>query len=542
MTGKMLLEKHLLAKSFLHWHWMAPGQVPYRHSRRTSGAYEGRRDFGRGWTIIGSDVVADDDYDGLRSFLAKCEELDELQVITGADWNLEIGALSETTAELIKEPKALMFDEIVGYPKGYRVLSLPTASVRRMAVALGLPPETPRMEIVRKTATRIKNAPSIPPEEVESGPIMENVMIGDDVDLYKFPSLYAHKEDGGRYIGTGDYVINRDPESGYVNMGTYRIQLHEKNLLGLWQSPGQQGRLIAERYWSEGKSCPIVAVFGGDPLVFFLSYSKFGWGVPELNKVGGMRGAPLPVIKGPLTGLPIPAHAEIAIEGEVPPPDVESHVEGPFGEWPGYYSASTESTGDRQPVIRVKAIYHRNDPILMNMAPQWPGAPHHSIQFIGGLIWEQLDAAGVPGIAGVYHHNPFFVVVSIKQMYAGHAKQVGMATLGCSAAARNGRYVVIVDEDIDPSNMDEVIWAMCSRVDPIADIQTVDNCWATPLDPRMPPELTEAGPYVNSRAVFYAVRPFAWRDKFPKVNRISKEEKEAMIRKYQHILPFTRRR
>ena len=212
--------------------------------------------------------------------------------------------------------------------------------------------------------------------------------------------LQAHREDGGRYIGTGDTFINRDPETGYVNMGTYRMQVHARNLLGIWQSPGQQGRTIAERYWKEGKACPVVATFGGDPLLFFLSYTKFPFGVSELDRAGGILGSPIEVIKGPLTGLPIPAHAEVVIEGEMPPPDVESHMEGPFGEWPGYYTVGTKGTADEQPVIRVKAIYYRNDPILLNMAPQWPGAPHHSVRFEGGILWEQLEAAGVPGIAG----------------------------------------------------------------------------------------------------------------------------------------------
>ena len=138
-----------------------------------------------------------------------------------------------------------------------------------------------------------------------------------EVDLLKFPVLKSHRMDGGRYIGTGDCFINRDPETGYVNMGTYRMQVHERNLLGVWQSPGQQGRLIAERYWKQGKACPVVVTFGGDPLLFFLSYTKFPFGISELDRAGGMLGRPVEVIKGPLTGLPIPAHAEVVIEGEI---------------------------------------------------------------------------------------------------------------------------------------------------------------------------------------------------------------------------------
>jgi len=480
-------------------------------------------------------------YDGLRSFLARCETLGEVKLIRNADWNLEIGALTEAACELIDEPPALLFDEIAGYPQGFRVLSIPAGSRVRMALALGLAPDTPKMEIVRHAARRLKHAPPIPPKEVLTGPVMQNVMRDNEVDLFKFPVLKSHREDGGRYIGTGCTFLNRDPESGYVNMGTYRMQVHEGNLLGIWQSPGQQGRLIAERYWKQGKACPVVATFGGDPLLFFLSHTKFPFGMSELDRAGGMLGHPVEVIKGPLTGLPIPAHAEIAIEGEMPPPDVEMRLEGPFGEWPGYYTVGSKGMADEQPVIRVKAVYYRNDPILINMAPQWPGAPHHSVRFEGGILWEQLEAAGVPGIVGAYVHHMFLVVVAIKQQYAGHAKQAGMAVLGCAASARNGRFVVIVDEDIDPSNIDEVLWAMTTRVDPATDIEIVENCWATPLDPRMPPQQAANGPHTNSRAIYYAVRPWAWKDKFPPVNRIGKDQREAMVKKYSGVLPFPKR-
>ncbi len=479
-------------------------------------------------------------YDGLRSFLEECEKRGEVRTITDAHWNLEIGALTEAASELIEEPPALLFDKIVDYSEGFRVLSLPTGSRVRMALALGLPPETSKMEIVRYAAERISNAPPISPKIVNTGPILENVRTGADVDMFAFPSLHAHEGDGGRYIGTGDGVINRDPVSGYINMGTYRIQVHDRDLLGIWQSPGQQGRLIAERYWKEGKACPVAAIFGQDPLIFMLAYTKSKWGTSELDVVGGFRGEALEVIEGPLTGLPIPAHAEIAIEGEIPPPSEQAHAEGPFGEWPGYYAVSGKGYAEQQPVIRVKAVYYRNDPIILNMAPQWPGAPHHSVRFEGGMLWQQLEAAGVPGVVGAYVHTPFFVVVAIEQKYAGHARQAGLAALSCGATARNGRFVIVVDEDIDPSNIQEVLWALTTRADPVEDIHTVANCWASPLDPRMPPEMCESGPHVNSRAVISAVRPWAWRDRFPMVNRISKAQRDEVVRKYGRILPFHR--
>ncbi|MCZ6637299.1 MAG: UbiD family decarboxylase [Alphaproteobacteria bacterium] len=479
-----------------------------------------------------------ENYDGLRSFIESCREIGECVDIDDAHWDLEIGTLTEAAAEKITDPPMLLFDNIKGYPKGRRVVSLPIASPNRFALVLGLPLDRPKLELVRLSARKIGEGTPIPPREVASGPVMENVIEGDDVDVLAFPALRSHAWDGGRYIGTGDSLINRDPESGYINVGTYRMQVHEPGLLGLWMSPGQQGRRICERYWAKGEACPVVATFGGDPLMFLASHIKVPWGTSEFDVAGGMRGAPMEVIKGPLTGLPIPARAEIAIEGEVPPPGEQSHAEGPFGEWPGYYSGGTIGTGEDQPVIRVKAIYHRDDPILMNMAPLWPGAPQDGIQFRSGVIWDQIEAAGIPDVTGVYAYHAYMVVVAIRQSYAGHARQAGMAVVSCAAAARNGRYVVVVDDDIDPTDMKEVNWAMQTRVDPASDIQILDGWWGTPLDPRMPPGKRDSADYTNSRAIIYAVRPYTWRDKFPRVNRADPEHLKEVMEKYRGVLDF----
>ena len=474
----------------------------------------------------------------LREFIDGSKKVGEWRDIKGADWNLEIGALIETAAELIPQPPLLIFDEIKDYPAGFRVLGLAFTSYKRVAVALGLPPDRSKVELVRLASRKIHSAKAIAPEEISRPPVMENMMTGDQVNLLKFPALRSHEGDGGRYIGTGDVIINADPDTGFINMGTYRLQLHERNLLGLWMSPGQHGRMICTKYWERGKSCPIVATFGQDPLTTMAGNTKIPWGTSELDYVGGLRGRPLEIVKGPVTGLPIPAYAEIAIEGEVPPPGEEARAEGPFGEWPGYYSGGTVGTGEPQPVVRIKAVYHRNNPILEDEAPLWPGAYRVDLSLRAGLAWDQLESAGIQDIVGVYDHTKYLWVVAIKQRYAGHAKQAGHALLAASASARHGRYVVVVDEDIDPSNMKEVMWAMMTRVNPTTDIETIGGCWSTPLDPRMTPEQKKNRDHSNSRAIFYAVRPFAWRDQFPKVARVGKDLRGSIIAKFKDIVPF----
>jgi 4-hydroxy-3-polyprenylbenzoate decarboxylase len=478
--------------------------------------------------------------DDLRDFIAAVDSIGELKAIDGADWHLEIGGLTEVAAELIPNPPMLLFDHIKDYPAGYRIVASPLATYRRVALALGLPPDKPKLDLLRLAADKMSTAEQqpIPPVVVPRGPVLENVFTGDDVNVWKFPVPLYHASDGGRYIGSGDAVVNRDPESGYVNFGTYRVQVHDRNLLGLWMSPGQQGRQICQRYWERGESCPVVATFGGDPQTFMASYSQIPWGKSELDVVGGLRRRPVEVIEGPITGLPIPATAEIAIEGEVPPPWIEAREEGPFGEWPGYYSGGTRGTGEDQPVIKVKALYHRNDPVLLSMAPLWPGASFMGMDFRAALLWDQLERSGVQDVMGCWVHTRYMVVVAIKQRYAGHARQAAHGVLSCGAVARHGRHIVIVDEDIDPSDMREVLWAMETRCDPITDIEIVDQCWSTPLDPRMSPAKRAAKDYTNSRAIHYAVRPFAWKDKFPEVSRSPLSLRRSLVEKFRDVLPF----
>ncbi|HKY08417.1 MAG TPA: UbiD family decarboxylase [Candidatus Binatia bacterium] len=478
-------------------------------------------------------------YDDFRGFVEAAKKVSEWRSIEGADWDGEIGALIEATAELDSRPM-LLFDKIKDCPAGHRLVSLAFANYKRTALAFGISPEKSKLEVVRLLARKMKSAKPVAPEEVKSAPLMDNVLQGDAVDLFKFPAPRFHESDGGRYIGTGNCLVNADPESGFINAGTYRMQLHERDLMGLWMSPGQHGRMICAKYWEQGKSCPVVVAFSADPVLFTLAHTKLAWGNSELDYAGGIMGRPLKIIRGPLTGLPIPAGAEIAIEGDVPPPGVESRPEGPFGEWPGYYSGGTIGTGEPQPVIKVKAIYHRDDPILEEEAPLWTGAMKIDGNPTAGILWDQLEAAGIQNVVGVYNHSPYFTVVAIQQKYAGHAKQAGLATLSCAAAARNGRYVVVVDEDIDPTNMKEVLWAMMTRVDPPTNIDIVDGCWSTPLDPRMPPDKRESKDHTNGRAIFYAVRPFEWKDKFPRVSRSSRELREQVITKFRDVIPFPR--
>jgi UbiD family decarboxylase len=476
----------------------------------------------------------------LRDWLHDVERLGELEKIDGVDWDLELAALAELINEKFsahdKARPALLFDRISGYPEGRRVAANLVSSVSRLSLTLGMDPGLSEFDFIQQWRQRVKDIRPIEPDIAQDGALLENSVEGDDVDLLAFPVPRWHELDGGRYIGTDDLVVTRDPDDGWVNVGTYRVMIHAKDRIGLHMSPGKHGRVHRDKYFSAGRPCPVAISFGHHPIYFLVASTDAPYGVSEYAYASGILGQPSKLIRGPLTGLPLPADAEIAIEGEVVPG--ETTVEGPFGEWTGYYASS-----QKEPVIRVKAVYHRRDPILCGFPLLRPssGDNLHSCLIRSALLWNALDDAGVPDVRAVWAHpaaGRFLTVVSIRQRYPGHAKQAAVIASQCRAGAYLGRYVVVVDDDIDITKSDEVLWAIGSRSDPSRSIDILDRCWSGPLDPAIPRE--EKG--FSSRALIDATRPYEWREKFPAVSGASPELKDKVRKKWAGFLEERTRR
>ena len=235
--------------------------------------------------------------------------------------------------------------------------------------------------------------------------------------MLKFPTPRWHEDDGGRYIGTGCLVILQDPDEKWTNFGTYRVCVYDRDTLGIWISPGKHGRLIREKYWSQGRPCPVAITFGQDPVLAKVGSWYEPWGVSEIEIAGWLRNEPVQVVRGQETGLPIPATSELAIEGYIMPPEGESRSEGPFGEWTGYYASGARN----EPVVKVKNVMYRNDPIIFGMPP---GISGKSVPLSAANVWLALEKAGVTDVQGVWEYTiRYLTVISIKQKYGGHAKR-----------------------------------------------------------------------------------------------------------------------
>ncbi|HZA55062.1 MAG TPA: UbiD family decarboxylase [Candidatus Udaeobacter sp.] len=467
-------------------------------------------------------------YKDLREYIVAAERLGELRVVNGADWDLEIGAITEVAARAAN-PKVVLFDDIKGYPQGFRVIVNAVCSAATTGLAFGLDPSLSGMDMIKAWKQKLGSYKPVKPLEVSRGPVTENVESGSGIDMLKFPTPRWHEHDGGRYIGTGCLVILQDPEEKWTNFGTYRVCVYDKDTLGIWISPGKHGRLIREKYWSKGKPCPVAISFGQDPVLAKVGSWYEPWGVSEIEIAGWLRNGPVQVVRGSETGLPIPATSELAIEGFMLPPEVESRSEGPFGEWTGYYASGTR----HEPVVKVKTVMYRNDPIIFGMPP---GISGKSVPLSAANVWLALENAGVTDVQGVWEYTTRYItVISIRQKYGGHAKRTAMAMLG-STYGYHRRFVIIVDDDVDPSNIDDVLWALATRCDPATAINVITEAWSTPLDPRITPDARAARNFTNSVAVINACQPYHWKDQYAKTCYFPEETRKKTYEKWKGVL------
>lgn len=402
----------------------------------------------------------------------------------------EMGGLTYLVGKQEGAP-ALLFNRVKGAPRTRSLFNLLGTSLSRVALALGLDPGLSPREVVR--AIRLKLKERIPPVTVErsAAPVNQHVQRGSQVDLSIFGAPKHWPLDGGSYIGTGDAVFTRDPDLGHINIGTYRMMVHDRNHVGLYLSPGKDARLHIARAWQRGEDVEVAAAVGVHPLWMIVGSQTFPKNMSEYDAIGGIMGAPLEVVRGETTGLVFPARAEIVIEGVIRAN--ATRLEGPFGEFTGYYGRPEAGA----PLVEVTAVHHRDDPILTNaLMADYPSCEMALFFAIvkSARLWDDLDKYGIPGIAGVWAvpaaASGFgMVVVSLEQRYAGHAAQVLALAAQAPSAAYYTKWIVAVDEDVDPTNLNEVVWAMSTRCNPVDGIDLLRNTWSTWLDPAQnPPE------------------------------------------------------
>ncbi|GEO25032.1 carboxylase [Alicyclobacillus acidoterrestris] len=415
-------------------------------------------------------------YRDLREYLDALKRIGKLKVIdreVDKDW--EISAVGRVAFQSIPEVErpALMFTNVKGHdvPVVFGILG-----GSRSIYAKALDTE---FENVQQKWSHAQNNP-IPPRVVATGPCKENILVGDDIDIFKFPvPTWTVGEDPAPYL-TSPFVFTRDPDTGVQNVGTYRVMLKEKNKLGVWVNFVQHARKHVEKYNERNERTPVAIVLGTDPSIGICSVSRMIYGLDELSVAGGLRGEAVDVVKCETHDLLVPATAEIVIEGFFRPNFLEE--EGPFGEYPGYMGPKAMSY-----VMDITCITHRNKPIYQAFLSQMPPSESSMIRSIGreaGIYKHLVSDLRLPvkdvhlleaGGAAAY------LAISMKKEYEGQVRQVMLAAWSVDPTL--GKFCVVVDDDIDIRDQFMLNWAMSWRVQPHKDVFIIEDLPAVRLDP-----------------------------------------------------------
>src|ERR1700757_2507146 len=439
-------------------------------------------------------------YKDLREFIELVDKLGALRRIEGADPRFEIGAITEVAAGRPNAP-ALLFDGIKGFPRGFRIFTNATTNPQRAALALGIDPGLRPLDALKAWMEKRKTLQPRAPVVVKDAAFLQHTVRGKDVDLARFPAPIWHRHDGGPFIGSGSIVSIRAPDGGWINASIYRVQVHGRDKVTVqFDHAGRHGAIIAKKYWEQGKPCPLAVVNGEDPALFVAGFEYLPAGQSEYEFAGALKGAPIEAPPGPRTGLPTPAHAELVFEGHLLPMSETTLPEGPFGEFTGYYASQARPA----PVMDVSAVHHRSDPILLGSPPMKPPRFHFGLPFRAAGIWANLEDAGVTDVVGAWQHvAQLMTVIALKQRYAGHAKRAGLIA---AAQSYMGRLVVTVDDDVDPSDLADVMWAITTRCEPSEQVDIVRHAWSSALDPRISADARQRGEISHSKMIIDACK------------------------------------
>jgi UbiD family decarboxylase len=400
---------------------------------------------------------------------------DAVTVTRPVEADLEVGALTRRVYET--RAPAPLFTRISGGEAGFRILGAPAglngpAATRhgRIAAHFGLPRDSTPLQIVDRL-TAVMHADPVPPVVVDDGPCKQNVWVGDDLDLRRFPVPLLHEGDGGRYLGTYGFHVVRTPDGRWTSWSISRSMLHGPTSLVGPAMPQQHLGMIHGMWAERGEPTPWAMVLGAPPAALATAGMPLPAEVDEDGYVGALTGEPVHVVVTETNGLHVPANAEIVLEGHISPD--ETAREGPMGEYHGYAFESSR----HQPVFHVEAVTFRDDAILPVCAAGMPPEENHTIwgTMISATALDELRRAGLPVAMAwcSYEAAASWLVVSVDvaalaRMRTTEAELVHRFadTLFASHAGWYVPKVVLIGDDADITDIDQVVWAMATRYRP----------------------------------------------------------------------------
>lgn len=420
-------------------------------------------------------------HDSMRAFLADLERAGRLRRIAReVDRRWEPGSLIKWMYQALPDDQrfGLFFENVAG-----SAIPLVTGalggSTHSFALALGVDPEAANERILHALRNRIA------PRTVANAPVQEVVKLGADATLDDLPiPVWTPEKDAAPYITT--MVVTRNADSPFQNNGVYRTQVLDAHRVVVNLTPGRQGTRSVRSFLNSGRPAPIAWVVAAEPAVHIATVANLPYGQDEMDVAGGLKGAPIELVRTKTSDLLVPAQAEIVIEGEIRPG--ESAQEGPFGEFAGYMGAVED-----RPVAHITAITHRRDPIYYGIASQMSPSESTVLQSLtnaGVLLKVLRDDFGDPNVHDVAIDHNFggnlgYAIVAMTPQHPGHGKRIGRLV----AAAWGFKRVTVVDADIDIRDPLHVDWALNARYNPARDTVVIDDVYYPAyMDPSLPTE------------------------------------------------------
>ena len=440
----------------------------------------------------------------LRGFLAEYERANPKEfcrIKKEVDPKYEVAAILTKLEETRKLP-ILFYEKVKG--SDLPVVTNLYSTKKKIASSLGIDPQKFRDKYLEAVENQI------PPEIVSDGPVMEETIGEHDVDLKTLPMMTYHEGDAAPYITAG-MVLAEDPETGKYNASFNRLMYKSRNRAGIFMTVGKHLHEIYSRMEERGKPLPISVSLGNHPAWALGALYIGAYGDSELGIIGGLLGGPAEVLQGNLTGTLFPAAAEIVLEGVVEPHLREE--EGPFCEFSGY------ATGKGlRPVVTVKSMHLRKKAIYQDIC----GGQHREHLVMATIpmeanLYKSVKGA-VPTLIDVHVPAPFSLIISIKKRFQGQAQSAMIAALSAEMYLKQ---VIVVDEDIDITNLQEVIWAVATRVQADRDIVIIPGVRGSSLDPS-----SGAEGVMTKMGIDATAKPFL--SSFPKRNKVPKEVMEGL--------------
>ena len=434
-----------------------------------------------------------------RSFLKDMEETGEggfIRITKEIDTLFEVAAIV-TKLERQRRLPLLYFENVKSREMPVVVNCFATRG--RVARGLGVPKD----RLIERVNEAYKRP--IPPVEVDSGPVQDIVLLDNDIDLGKFPAMVYHNTDGGPYITAG-IVVAKDPDDGTFNLSYNRLMVKGKDKLGIFMTKGKHLNAIYTKMESQEKPMEIAISIGNHPAWAIGTLAIGPYEEEEFSVIGGLKGSPLELVKCKTVDLMVPAGAEMVLEGHVEPYTRE--IEGPFGEFTGYSIPAGEN-----PIIRIKAITHRENPIYQDIC----GGQHREHLTMATIPMEanylRVVKGAVPEVKAVRVAAPFTLFISLQKTYEGQAKS---AMIAAFAADLYLKHAIVVDHDIDIMNLQHVLWAMATRTQADRDVFIIPKARGSSLDPSAEP----LGVY-DKMGIDATAKPNL--ENFPPVNQVPKE-------------------